>query len=71
VKNTNSESSKLKLYIDDLPQIYEPPERGMTAVSSKQSKFNHPPIHQSINPVLSGLLSVFGELSAILEKPMK
>src|SRR6266850_2996029 len=45
VKNTNSESSKLKLYIDDLPQIYEPPERGMTAVSSKQSK-----VHQSTNP---------------------
>src|SRR5262245_588814 len=23
VKNTNSESSKLKLYVDDLPQVYE------------------------------------------------
>src|SRR5439155_14659162 len=25
VKNTNSQSSKLKIYVDDLPQIYESP----------------------------------------------
>ena len=27
VKNTNTESSKLKLYVDDLPQAYEPREK--------------------------------------------
>ena len=28
VKNTNHESSKLKIYVDDLPQIYEPSDVG-------------------------------------------
>src|SRR5262249_29682156 len=37
VKNTNSESSKLKIYVDDLPQVYARREEADVVVTSNTS----------------------------------
>src|SRR4051812_27976643 len=40
VKNTNNESSKLKIYVDDLPQIYQSPSLPVhSAISAFQPPF--------------------------------
>src|SRR2546421_6969277 len=78
VKNTNSESSKLKLYVDDLPQFYESsysvpktPQRGVSASHPRQERAaekSHdrsipPSIQYSTTPSLRPPFSFWGTLT--------
>ena len=40
VKNTNAESSRLKIYVDDLPQFYEPAVKSAAAKSALKPPFS-------------------------------
>jgi len=70
VKNTNSESSKLKLYVDDLPQIYDSPEVSSPsppleerAGERRVNRSTPPSLHHSTTPSLRPPFSFWGTLT--------